>query len=257
MNYQLVYDQLIFRARSQVRSKNDGYYEEHHILPRSMGGNNKKENLVLLTAREHFVAHHLLWRQHRNYQMALAFRNMRRKNKNGYLNSREYERVKIIIKETLNTHLKFAAVKGGKVAGAIAAKRGTIHKLNKVGGKAFARKGIAKEVGAVLGRTYGRQTGIAAKANGNLTKARNASAESRQRTAKSNWYSSLKEAGFSRDYRPASRKQAKELGLKRYWGAVCARHPELEGQRETSTGKCPECKYMFSYGVKREDRLQN
>ena len=37
-----------------------GYYEKHHIVPRSMGGSNKKSNLVDLTAREHYVCHRLL-----------------------------------------------------------------------------------------------------------------------------------------------------------------------------------------------------
>ena len=38
----------------------EGYTENHHIVPRSFGGSNKKENLVILTAREHFIAHLLL-----------------------------------------------------------------------------------------------------------------------------------------------------------------------------------------------------
>lgn len=37
-----------------------GYVEKHHIIPRSLGGNNKKENIVALTAREHFICHRLL-----------------------------------------------------------------------------------------------------------------------------------------------------------------------------------------------------
>jgi hypothetical protein len=37
-----------------------GYSEKHHIIPRSLGGSNKKENLVSLTAREHFICHRLL-----------------------------------------------------------------------------------------------------------------------------------------------------------------------------------------------------
>jgi len=36
------------------------YTEVHHIVPRCMGGTNHKDNLVRLTAREHFVAHQLL-----------------------------------------------------------------------------------------------------------------------------------------------------------------------------------------------------
>lgn len=37
-----------------------GYTEKHHIIPKSLGGSNKKENLVKLTAREHFVCHCIL-----------------------------------------------------------------------------------------------------------------------------------------------------------------------------------------------------
>jgi hypothetical protein len=36
------------------------YYEKHHIIPKSLGGSNKKQNLVSLTAKEHFIAHLLL-----------------------------------------------------------------------------------------------------------------------------------------------------------------------------------------------------
>ncbi len=36
------------------------YYEKHHIVPRSLGGSNDPDNLILLTAREHFIAHLLL-----------------------------------------------------------------------------------------------------------------------------------------------------------------------------------------------------
>lgn len=36
------------------------YYEVHHIIPRSMGGDNSKDNLVRLSARQHFVVHKLL-----------------------------------------------------------------------------------------------------------------------------------------------------------------------------------------------------
>lgn len=36
------------------------YHEEHHIIPRCLGGSNEKENLVDLYAHEHFIAHKLL-----------------------------------------------------------------------------------------------------------------------------------------------------------------------------------------------------
>lgn len=35
------------------------YSEIHHIIPRCLGGSNDKSNLVVLTAREHFLAHYL------------------------------------------------------------------------------------------------------------------------------------------------------------------------------------------------------
>jgi hypothetical protein len=37
-----------------------GYTERHHIIPKSLGGSDKKDNLVKLTAKEHFICHRLL-----------------------------------------------------------------------------------------------------------------------------------------------------------------------------------------------------
>lgn len=37
-----------------------GYTERHHIIPKSLGGDNASTNLVRLTAREHFMCHRLL-----------------------------------------------------------------------------------------------------------------------------------------------------------------------------------------------------
>jgi hypothetical protein len=38
----------------------DGYKECHHIIPKCMNGSNSKDNLVDLSAREHFICHLLL-----------------------------------------------------------------------------------------------------------------------------------------------------------------------------------------------------
>lgn len=51
------YNTIIFNAKSRVI---EGYVEEHHILPKSLGGQDSAENLVKLTAREHFICHWLL-----------------------------------------------------------------------------------------------------------------------------------------------------------------------------------------------------
>lgn len=55
------YNVIVNHAKSQQRIKGTGeYYESHHIMPKSLGGDNSKDNLVLLTAKEHVVCHHLL-----------------------------------------------------------------------------------------------------------------------------------------------------------------------------------------------------
>lgn len=66
MNYLQIYEDLILKAKSENRKKlkrthkNYIYYENHHIIPKCLGGDNSKKNLVLLTAKEHFIAHKLL-----------------------------------------------------------------------------------------------------------------------------------------------------------------------------------------------------
>jgi hypothetical protein len=45
---------------SLLRLNIDEYIEKHHIIPKCMGGTNDKENLVNLTAKEHFICHLLL-----------------------------------------------------------------------------------------------------------------------------------------------------------------------------------------------------
>lgn len=59
--YKKIYFNIIEKARKENRSKGgEVYYESHHIIPKSLGGNNKKGNLILLTAKEHFICHKLL-----------------------------------------------------------------------------------------------------------------------------------------------------------------------------------------------------
>lgn len=71
MNYSKIYDKLIQRGKNRVLS---GYVERHHIIPRCMGGSDDVSNLVALTPEEHFVAHLLLLKIHKNsqYRFALA-----------------------------------------------------------------------------------------------------------------------------------------------------------------------------------------
>jgi hypothetical protein len=59
MDYKKIYDCLITRAKSRNLVE---YTEKHHILPRSLGGSDNKNNIVKLTPEEHYLAHQLLVR---------------------------------------------------------------------------------------------------------------------------------------------------------------------------------------------------
>ncbi len=56
MNYLKVYCNLIRKAEN--RTPPEGYTEKHHIFPKSIFGDNSR--IVVLTAREHYIAHALL-----------------------------------------------------------------------------------------------------------------------------------------------------------------------------------------------------
>ena len=72
MNYQKIYSSIIENAKKENRiklRKNQSsyiYYEKHHIIPKCLNGTDEKNNLVLLTAREHYVCHKLLTRIYPN-----------------------------------------------------------------------------------------------------------------------------------------------------------------------------------------------
>lgn len=55
------YEDIIKKAKARTLV---GYKENHHIIPRSLGGLDHSENIVKLTAREHFVCHWLLVKLH-------------------------------------------------------------------------------------------------------------------------------------------------------------------------------------------------
>lgn len=55
----------------------EGITETHHILPRSLGGDNSIDNLIKLSPREHFLAHWMLWKAYSNKEMTFAFWSMR------------------------------------------------------------------------------------------------------------------------------------------------------------------------------------
>lgn len=76
------------RARFRI---SDSKAETHHIIPRCMGGNNDKSNLVELTPEEHYVAHQLLVKMNpRNIKLLYAANMMTVGNSGQVRNNKQY-----------------------------------------------------------------------------------------------------------------------------------------------------------------------
>ena len=97
MTYSAIYCSLI-----EIRKSNplpDGEYGEvHHIIPKSEGGDNSQDNLIRLSAREHYVAHLLLAKIYDDVKMHQAVLMMQSKskchNRKFRFNSRLYEAIR-------------------------------------------------------------------------------------------------------------------------------------------------------------------
>ena len=119
MYLQNKYTHWYYNIISTAQSRQiEGYVERHHIIPKSLGGSNEKENLVPLTAREHFICHWLLTKMVDNtnnrMRMLNAFWSMARKNQcqlRYEISGRKYEILKKAITEArshFNIGNKFA-----------------------------------------------------------------------------------------------------------------------------------------------------
>jgi len=105
MDYQKIYNNLV-ESRKNQSVYSDKYYEKHHIVPKCLGGTDDAQNLVKLTYREHFIAHWLLCKIHKNHSgIQYAFLCMLRKQPTGerILTSRMFE----VIKKNFSTYKKF------------------------------------------------------------------------------------------------------------------------------------------------------
>lgn len=117
MNYEKNYYDYIAYVKTLNRKKGDGnYYEKHHIKPKSIFPElaKDKDNLVLLTAREHFLAHYLLCKIYsegkEHFQMLCAFQRMTKNTKGCfpflYMNSKLFEKMKIELVEVRRFYSK-------------------------------------------------------------------------------------------------------------------------------------------------------
>lgn len=111
MDYKTIYYKIIENAKKETENGNRliGYYEKHHIQPKSLGGTNDKENLVKLTAREHFICHWLLVKMYdkgtteRNKMLCALWRmQCINENHKRYINSHVYEKLRIEFAEAVS-----------------------------------------------------------------------------------------------------------------------------------------------------------
>lgn len=117
MNYQKIYNDLIFKAKSENRRKlkrddqNYVYYEKHHIIPRCLGGNNKSSNLVLLYPREHYICHKLLVEIYPKekgliHAMIMMCKCDRDGQRNYIVSSREFQRYRELFVKDMSIRIK-------------------------------------------------------------------------------------------------------------------------------------------------------
>ena len=93
-----------------LRTIYTGYTEKHHIIPKSLGGDNSASNMVRLTAREHFICHILLTRmtsgksKGKMIYAARCMSIMENKHQTRYVNSYLYEKIKEQYSELMMGH---------------------------------------------------------------------------------------------------------------------------------------------------------
>lgn len=73
MDYRKIYDHFVTDRRGKENIAQQAYFERHHILPRSLGGDDGKKNLIDLTPEDHFFAHLILARIHGGYMWSALF----------------------------------------------------------------------------------------------------------------------------------------------------------------------------------------
>lgn len=108
MNYIKIYENLIEKCKCRIIDV-DQYYENHHIKPKCLGGDNTNSNLVKLTYREHLLAHWLLHniypeniKLHRAFNF-MAYGEWNIKEYKKTINSRMLEMEKIQLVKTFST----------------------------------------------------------------------------------------------------------------------------------------------------------
>jgi hypothetical protein len=140
MEYLKIYNRIVERATNRNIL---GYIEKHHIVPKCLGGKNKKSNIVSLTAKEHYICHKLLCEIYPNEnKLKYAFWRMCNVANNEYqernykVSAKVYSRIKNEISLITSKRVKNYSVEIRKLIGEKVSK--------KLKGRPSGRKGMSK-----------------------------------------------------------------------------------------------------------------
>jgi len=110
------YYSIVYNAQNRISPNT--YTEKHHIIPKSLGGSNHPSNIVVLTAREHFICHWLLTKmvtESNKRKMIYAWwamANQKRPDQIRYkVSGRKYQRIK---EQAINLHKSYKHSKATK-----------------------------------------------------------------------------------------------------------------------------------------------
>ena len=115
--YSKWYYDIVNNAKTRAIS---GYTEKHHIIPKSLGGDNSRENLVRLTAREHFICHRLLCKmtvgpnKRKMLHAVWAFNRSSKSQLRSKISSRTYDSIRTELAAMLSSARKGIINKGRK-----------------------------------------------------------------------------------------------------------------------------------------------
>jgi len=117
MNYEKIYNEIVERGKAR---KLKGYKEKHHIIPKCLGGTNDNNNLVELTAKEHFICHKLLTEIYPNenglhYAVRMLANMKTTRGREYIIGAREYQRLKENIVVSKKTRNKISKIHKGKL----------------------------------------------------------------------------------------------------------------------------------------------
>lgn len=122
-------------------------YEIHHIIARSMGGSNSSMNLVYMTPREHFTAHHILARLYGGGMWVAFFRmcqpNQGKTNRAYRITGRQYQTAREQFREAARLRNMGKVVSAETRAKMSVAKTGRKHSEKSKALMSKNRKGIA------------------------------------------------------------------------------------------------------------------